>query len=211
MTVPLLGRRRQAQRRNPAADPGEGFGAAARAPYYERVFGTTILEHAGENEGGTAASRGGLGRTAERFPPGGRIGSPTGAARPLAALARLEAAMRIATRRLLLPLVAVLAAVAILGVVVVLTRVVGTVATTDLVMIWNRDELGLVPARSRPGTGAQLRLDLTVTPAANRALAVVHMRNLTTRRVALIGTLQLLVSGPGPPPVSRQRLNRPLA
>src|SRR6266498_1323856 len=131
--------------------------------------------------------------------------SPTGAARPLAALARLEAAMRIATRRLLLPLVAVLAAVAILGVVVVLTRedrlaeagsgaaavgaasgqvgtpgaarqgtavpgdpagnpataglprVVGTVATTDLVMIWNRDELGLVPARSRPGTGAQLR------------------------------------------------------
>src|SRR6266498_5678492 len=112
MTVPLLGRRRQAQRRNPAADPGEGFGAAARAPYYERVFGTTILEHAGENEGGTAASRGGLGRTAERFPPGGRIGSPTGAARPLAALARLEAAMRIATRRLLLPLVAVLAAVA---------------------------------------------------------------------------------------------------
>lgn len=167
--------------------------------------------------------------------------------------------MRIATRRLLLPLVAVLAAVAILGVVVVLTRedrlaeagsgaaavgaasgqvgtpgaarqgtavpgdpagnpataglprVVGTVATTDLVMIWNRDELGLVPARSGPGTGAQLRLDLTVTPAANRALAVVRMRNLTTRPVALIGTLQLLVSGPGAPPVSRQRLNRPLA
>ena len=167
--------------------------------------------------------------------------------------------MRIATRRLLLPLVALLAAVAVLGVVVALTRedraaeaglgaaavgvapgqagtpsaarqatavpgdpasnpataglprVVGAVTTTDLVMIWNRDEVGLVPARSGPGTGAQLRLDLTVTAAANRALAVVRVRNLTARRVALIGTLQLLVSGPGPPTVSRQRLNRPLA
>jgi hypothetical protein len=163
--------------------------------------------------------------------------------------------MRIATRRLLLPLVAVLAAVAVFGVVVALTRedrlaeagsgaaavgaapgragtpgtarqptavrgdpataglprVVGTVTTTDLVMIWNRDEVGSVPARSGSGTGAQLRLDLTVTPAANRALAVVRVRNLTARRVALIGTLQLLVSGPGAPPVSRQRLNRPLA
>jgi hypothetical protein len=64
--------------------------------------------------------------------------------------------------------------------------------------------------RARPGSRPQVRLDLTVTAATGRALAVVRVRNLTGTRVALTGTLQLLVTGPGAATVSRQRLNRPL-
>jgi hypothetical protein len=171
--------------------------------------------------------------------------------------------MRITSRRLLLPLVAVLVAAAVIGVVALLggdrhaaeaersgpdastapgpagapsiprqgaavpgdpagnpdtaglPRVAGTATTTDLVMVWDgRGSLPPASARSGPtglGAAAQIKLDLTVGPAAGRALAVVRVRNLTTRRLALIGTIQLLVSGPGPAAVSRLRLNRPLA
>lgn len=169
--------------------------------------------------------------------------------------------MRTTTRRLPLPLVAVVAAGAVLGVVAVvggdrrpadggpgaaaagaasgqtgapsaarqagaargdpasnpatagLPRVAGVAATTDVVMVWNHSEVAVTSAVSGPagpGAGAQIKLDLTVRPAAGHALAVVRVRNVTTRRLALIGTLQLVVSGPGAPTVSRQRLNRPL-
>ena len=170
--------------------------------------------------------------------------------------------MRIRSRRLLLPLVAVLVAVAVVGVVALvggdhstapagrgradasaapgpagtlgaprqgvavpgdpagnpatagLPRVAGTAATTDLVTVWDgRGGLPPTSAGSRPsgpGTAAQVKLDLTVRAAAGRALALDRVRNLTGRRLALVGTVQLLVSGPGPAAVSRLRLNRPL-
>jgi len=165
--------------------------------------------------------------------------------------------MRTATRLLLLPLVAVLAAAATFG-VIALTRddgageagrdgaAAGTAAgqagapsaartaavpgdqagnpataglprpagatTTDVVVVWTRrGNLPPSTARSEPGPGAQISLYLTVTAASGRASAVVRARNLTARRLALTGTLQLLVSGPGAPAVTRQRLNRPLA
>jgi hypothetical protein len=96
-----------------------------------------------------------------------------------------------------------------------LPRVTQTVATTDAVVIWNGR--GAVPAaaaraeRPKPGSRPQVRLDLAITAAAGRARAVVRVRNLTTARLALTGTLQLLVTGPGASTVARQRLNRPLA
>lgn len=96
-----------------------------------------------------------------------------------------------------------------------LPRVTQTVATTDAVVIWNGR--GAVPAaaaraeRPKPGSRAQVRLDLAISAATGRTLAVVRVRNLTTARLALTGTLQLLVTGPGASTVARQRLNRPLA
>jgi hypothetical protein len=96
-----------------------------------------------------------------------------------------------------------------------LPRVTQTVATTDAVVIWNGH--GAVPAaaaraeRPKPGSRAQVRLDLAISAATGRTLAVVRVRNLTTARLALAGTLQLLVTGPGASTVVRQRLNRPLA
>jgi hypothetical protein len=96
-----------------------------------------------------------------------------------------------------------------------LPRVTQTVATTDAVVIWNGR--GAVPAAAaraeppRPGSRAQVRLDLAISAATGRPLAVVRVRNLTTARLALTGTLQLLVTGPGASTVARQRLNRPLA
>jgi hypothetical protein len=65
--------------------------------------------------------------------------------------------------------------------------------------------------RPKPGSRAQVRLDLAISAATGRTLAVVRVRNLTTARLALTGTLQLLVTGPGASTVARQRLNRPLA
>jgi hypothetical protein len=170
--------------------------------------------------------------------------------------------MRITSRRLLLPLVAILVAVAVVGVVALvggdhrtapagrsgadpsaapglagapslprqgatapgdpagnpetagLPRVAGTATTNDLVTVWDgRGGLPPTSAGSRPagpGAAAQVKLDLTVRAAAGRALALVRVRNLTGRRLALVGTIQLLVSGPGPAAVSRLRLNRPL-
>jgi hypothetical protein len=96
-----------------------------------------------------------------------------------------------------------------------LPRVTQTVATTDAVVIWNGR--GAVPAaaaraeRPKPGSRAQVRLDLAISATTGRTLAVVRVRNLTTARLALTGTLQLLVTGPGASTVARQRLNRPLA
>jgi hypothetical protein len=96
-----------------------------------------------------------------------------------------------------------------------LPRVAQTVATTDAVVIWNGR--GAVPAaaaraeRPKPGSRPQVRLDLAISAATGRTLAVVRVRNLTTARLALTGTLQLLVTGPGASTVVRQRLNRPLA
>jgi hypothetical protein len=98
-----------------------------------------------------------------------------------------------------------------------LPRVTQAAATTDAVVIWNGR--GVVPAsaaraeRPKPGTRPQVRLDLAITAATGhgQARAVVRVRNLTTARVALTGTLQLLVTGPGAGSVVRQRLNRPLA
>ncbi|HVD14229.1 MAG TPA: hypothetical protein VNK73_07250 [Actinomycetota bacterium] len=96
-----------------------------------------------------------------------------------------------------------------------LPRVTQAAATTDAVVIWNGR--GAVPAasaraeRPKPGTRAQVRLDLAITAATGRARAVVRVRNLTSARLALTGTLQLLVTGPGAATVVRQRLNRPLA
>jgi hypothetical protein len=93
-----------------------------------------------------------------------------------------------------------------------LPRVAGTATTTDVVIVWDRrGGAGVAPAQRGQGASKQLKLDLTVSPAGNRALAVVRVRNLTTRRVALIGTLQLLANGPEAATVSRLRLNRPLA
>jgi hypothetical protein len=172
---------------------------------------------------------------------------------------RSEAAMRIPSR-VLLPLVAVVAAVAVVGTVAVardrgwlgaagpaaaagtaanqaggrgseqpaaaaagdpaggaatagLPRVTSAAATTDAVVIWNGS--GRVPAtaaggeRPRPGVRPQVRLDLAVT-AAGGARAVVRVRNLTRTRLALTGTLQLLITGPGAATAVGQRLNRPL-
>jgi hypothetical protein len=96
-----------------------------------------------------------------------------------------------------------------------LPRVTQTTATTDAVVIWNGR--GAVPAsaargeRPKPGIRPQVRLDLAITAATGRARAVVRVRNLTAARVALTGTMQLLVTGPGAGTVVRQRLNRPLA
>jgi hypothetical protein len=96
-----------------------------------------------------------------------------------------------------------------------LPRVARGATTTDLVMVWDRR--GAIPPASAqsgstgPGPAEQIKLDLTVRAAAGRALAVLRVRNLTTRRLALVGTLQLQVSGAGPAVVSRLRLNRPLA
>jgi hypothetical protein len=96
-----------------------------------------------------------------------------------------------------------------------LPRVTQTAATTDAVVIWNGR--GVVPAsaargeRPKPGIRPQVRLDLAITAATGRARAVVRVRNLTAARVALTGTMQLLVTGPGAGTVVRQRLNRPLA
>jgi hypothetical protein len=165
--------------------------------------------------------------------------------------------MRTATRLLLLPLVAVLAAAATFG-VIALTRDgggagaardgaaagaapgragapgatratpvpgdqagspataglprVGGATTTDAVLVWTgHGNLPPSTARSAQGPGTQVSLYLTVTAAPGGAAAVVRARNLTARRMALTGTLQLLVSGPGAPAVTRQRLNRPLA
>jgi hypothetical protein len=165
--------------------------------------------------------------------------------------------MRTATRLLLLPLVALLAAAATFG-VIALTRDRGAAdapragaasagthgqagapgatrpaavpgdqasgpatsglprlggsTTTDAVVVWTgRGSLPTSTARSGQGPGTRVSLHLTVTAASGRAAAVVRARNPTTRRMALAGTLQLLVSGPGAPTVTRQRLNRPLA
>jgi hypothetical protein len=96
-----------------------------------------------------------------------------------------------------------------------LPRVTQTAATTDAVVIWNGR--GAVPAsaargeRPKPGIRPQVRLDLAITAATGKARAVVRVRNLTAARVALTGTMQLLVTGPGAGTVVRQRLNRPLA
>jgi hypothetical protein len=96
-----------------------------------------------------------------------------------------------------------------------LPRVTQPAATTDAVVIWNGR--GAVPAaaaqaeRPKPGSRPQVRLDLAITTVAGRARAVVRVRNLTTARLALTGTVQLLVTGPGAGTVFRQRLNRPLA
>jgi hypothetical protein len=96
-----------------------------------------------------------------------------------------------------------------------LPRVTQTAATTDAVVIWNGR--GVVPAsaargeRPKPGIRPQVRLDLAITAATGKARAVVRVRNLTAARVALTGTMQLLVTGPGAGTVVRQRLNRPLA
>jgi hypothetical protein len=96
-----------------------------------------------------------------------------------------------------------------------LPRVTQTAATTDAVVIWNgRGAVPAAPARAerpKPGSRPQVRLDLAISAATGPAQAVVRVRNLTTARLALTGTLQLFVTGPGAATVVRQRLNRPLA
>ena len=88
----------------------------------------------------------------------------------------------------------------------------GGATTSDAVVVWSgRGSLQPSTARSGQATRSQVSLYLTVTAASGRASALVRARNPTARRMALTGTLQLLVSGPGAPAVTRQRLNRPLA
>jgi hypothetical protein len=88
----------------------------------------------------------------------------------------------------------------------------GGATTSDAVVVWTgRGNLPPGTARSGRGPGTRVSLYLTVTAAPGRGSAVVRARNPTARRIALTGTLQLLVSGPGAPVVTRQRLNHPLA